>query len=175
MLQGERVLLRPTRPGDVEVLWEYWGDLDVSTRASNQPPKPYTLDETRAFFEEASKNDDRMRFTIEAAGEVVGDCGLHAIDRHNRACEVGIALGKPHWAKGYGQEALALLVDFAFVHNNMHRVALEVLADDDRAVGCYRKVGFVEEGRLRRRDWMNGAYHDVLIMAVLDEEWPAAP
>jgi RimJ/RimL family protein N-acetyltransferase len=81
-------------------------------------------------------------------------------------------LGKPHWAKGYGQQALSLLVDFAFRHNNMHRVGLEVLADDERAVGCYLKVGFVEEGRLRKRDWVNGAYHDVMVMGILDEEWP---
>jgi len=56
----------------------------------------------------------------------------------------------------------------------MHRVALEVLADDPRAVSCYRKVGFVEEGRLRQRDWRDGAYHDVLIMSILNEQWPKA-
>jgi len=53
----------------------------------------------------------------------------------------------------------------------MHRVALEVLADDPRAVACYRKVGFVEEGRLRQRDWRDGSYHDVLVMSILDDEW----
>ena len=171
MLEGERVRLRALRPEDTERLWEFWADLDVSARASNQPPKPFTLEETKSFFEELGKKDDLMRFAIEAEGELVGDCSLHDVDRHNRTTEVGIALGKPHWAKGYGQEALRLLVDYAFKHHNMHRVGLEVLADDERAVSCYRKVGFVEEGRLRQRDWTNGEYHDVLVMGILVEEW----
>ena len=171
MLEGERVTLRALRPEDTERLWEFWGDLEVSARATNNPPKAHTLEETRSFFAELAKKDDLLRFVIEVDGEVVGDCSLHGVDRHNATCEAGIALGKPYWSKGYGQEALRLLVDFAFKHQNMHRVGLEALADDDRAVGCYRKVGFVEEGRLRKRDWMNGEYHDVMVMGILVEEW----
>ena len=50
-----------------------------------------------------------------------------------------------------------------------------MLADDDRAVGAYRKVGFVEEGRLRAHAWYDGARHDELVMAVLREEWAPPP
>ena len=50
-------------------------------------------------------------------------------------------------------------------------ISLRVLADDDRAVGAYRKAGFVEEGRLRAHAWYDGARHDELVMAVLREEW----
>lgn len=171
MLQGDGVRLRAIIPEDVEVLWGYWSDIDVVSLASSDPPRPLTLAEAKTFFDEAAKKNDLMRFAIEADVQVVGDCVIHSIDKHNRRCEVGIILGKPHWAKGYGQRALRLLVDFAFQHNNMHRVGLEVLADDERAVGCYRKVGFVEEGRLRQRDWVNGAYHDVMVMGILEEDW----
>lgn len=144
----------------------------MATRASNRAPRTYTVEATQAMFDRFAKQEDMVRFVIEVDDEVVGDCSLHDIDTHNRTCDVGISIGCPHWSKGYGQEALRLLVDFAFRHHNMHRVALEALADDPRAVGCYRKVGFVEEGRLRQRDWRDGEYHDVLIMGILDEEWP---
>jgi RimJ/RimL family protein N-acetyltransferase len=50
-------------------------------------------------------------------------------------------------------------------------VALQVLADDARAVGAYRKVGFVEEGRLRQQAWVRGRLEDDLLMAVLREDW----
>jgi RimJ/RimL family protein N-acetyltransferase len=53
----------------------------------------------------------------------------------------------------------------------MNRVALYVLADDPRAVGAYRKVGFVEEGRLRRASWVKGQYEDEFVMAIVREEW----
>ena len=171
MLNGPRVTLRAFRRSDTEILHAYWSDIGMSTRASNRVPRPYTLEAARSLFEEFEKDESMARFVIEVEGEVVGDCSLHDIDLHNRTCEVGIALGRPHWSKGYGQEALGVLVDYAFSHYNMHRVALEVLADDPRAVACYRKVGFVEEGRLRQRDWREGEYHDVLLMGILEEEW----
>lgn len=173
MLEGDGVRLRPTRLEDVEVLWEYWSDVEVASLTSNEPPMPFTLEETKAYFDDPDRREGVARFVVEVAGEVVGNCSLHSIDKHNRTCEVGISLGKPHWGKGYGQAAVRLLVEFAFAHHNMHRVGLEVLADDARAVGCYRKVGFVEEGRVRGRDWVNGAYHDVLLMGILEEEWRA--
>jgi RimJ/RimL family protein N-acetyltransferase len=53
----------------------------------------------------------------------------------------------------------------------MNRVALQVLAEDPRAVGAYRKAGFVEEGRERQLGWVRGRYEDVLVMAILREEW----
>src|SRR5687768_685833 len=171
MLEGERIRLRALAPEDTETIWRFWSDLDVSARASNQPTRPWSLEWTKTFFQELAEKEDLMRFAIEADGEVIGDCSLHDIDRFNRCCEVGISIGKPYWSQGYGQEALRLLVDFAFHHQNMHRVGLEALADDPRAVGCYRKVGFIEEGALRKRDWAFGEYHDVLVMSILDEEW----
>lgn len=171
MLEGERVRLRALRSTDTERLNEFWSDLELASLGSNRAPKPHSVDQTQALFEDLAKLDDMVRFAIEAEGELVGDCSLHDIDKHNRTCDVGIAIGKPYWSQGYGQEALRLLVDFAFHHQNMHRVGLEALADDPRAVGCYRKVGFVEEGTLRKRDWALGEYHDVVLMSILAEEW----
>jgi RimJ/RimL family protein N-acetyltransferase len=171
MLEGERVRLRALRNEDTERLNEFWSDLELASLGSNRAPKPHSVDQTRELFEDLAKLDDMVRFAIEAEGELVGDCSLHDIDKHNRTCDVGIAIGKPYWSQGYGQEALRLLVDYAFKNHNMHRVGLEVLADEPRAVNCYRKVGFVEEGRLRQRDWAAGEYHDVLVMSILDEEW----
>lgn len=171
MLEGERVRLRAVTNADTERLNEFWSDLELASLGSNRAPRPYSVDQTQALFDDLAKQDDMVRFAIEAEGELVGDCSLHDIDKHNRTCDVGIAIGKPYWSKGYGQESLRLLVDYAFKNHNMHRVGLEVLADEPRAVTCYRKVGFVEEGRLRQRDWANGEYHDVLVMSILDEEW----
>ena len=171
MLDGERVRLREPRRADTAIVNAYWNDLEMASIATNRAPQPHSVEEAQSFFDDLAKRDDYVRFVIEVDGEVIGDCSLHDIDKHNRTCEVGIAIGKPFWAKGYGQDALKTLVDYAFKHHNMHRVGLEALADDERAVGCYRKVGFVEEGTLRKRDWVNGEYRDVLLMGILDEEW----
>jgi len=80
---------------------------------------------------------------------------------------VGIELLQEHWGKGYGSDAVATLVGYALTYRNLHKVCLEVLADDARAVGAYRRAGFVEEGRFREQAWFEGRYVDVLRMAVL--------
>jgi RimJ/RimL family protein N-acetyltransferase len=78
--------------------------------------------------------------------------------------------------KGHGQDAVRTLVAYGFEHLNLAKISLQVLADDERAVGAYRKVGFVEEGRLRAHAWYEGARHDELVMSVLREEWtPPVP
>jgi RimJ/RimL family protein N-acetyltransferase len=63
------------------------------------------------------------------------------------------------------------LLDYGFRHLNLAKISLRVLADDERAVGAYRKAGFVEEGRLRAHAWYDGARHDELVMSVLRTEW----
>ncbi len=171
MLEGERVRLREPHRDDTATINAFWNDLEMSSIATNTVPTPDSVEKTQKILADLDARDDHVRFVIEADGAIVGDCSLHDIDKHNRTCEVGIAIGKPFWNQGYGQDALRTLVDYAFKHHNMHRVGLEALADDERAVTCYRNVGFVEEGRLRKRDWVNGEYHDVMVMGILDEEW----
>ena len=104
-------------------------------------------------------------------GELIGEAGLHRIDHFSRTCELGIGIGRAYWGNGFGQDAVRTLLDYAFEHLNMNRVGLYVLAEDPRAVGAYRKAGFVEEGRIRQHAWVRGRYEDELVMSVLREEW----
>jgi RimJ/RimL family protein N-acetyltransferase len=65
-------------------------------------------------------------------------------------------------------------VDYGFSQLNLAKISLQVLADDERAVGAYLKAGFVEEGRLRDHTWYDGARHDELVMGVRREDWKPA-
>jgi RimJ/RimL family protein N-acetyltransferase len=172
MLKGDRVLLRPIERSDLPRLWELVQDLEVTVLSRAKPAAPVSLAEFEARYEPpATQQTDRVSFAIEVDGEVIGQTGLHAIDHFNRNCELGIEIGRDFWRKGFGQDAVRTLVDYAFEYLNMNRVALQVLAEDPRAVGAYRKVGFVEEGRQRQLGWLRGVYEDVLVMAILREEW----
>jgi diamine N-acetyltransferase len=174
MLDGQHVRLRAIERDDLPVLHELLDDdLEVMTRSSDEPPRPVTLAGLEQRFDEGLEepNGSAMRFGIELDGELIGECGLHVIDHYRRSCHLGIALGRAYWAKGLGQDALRTLIGFAFRDLGMHKVGLEVLADDERAVGAYRKVGFVEEGRLRDHSWFEGAFHDALVMGILRDEW----
>jgi RimJ/RimL family protein N-acetyltransferase len=176
MLRGERVVLRTVEREDVDRLWELLEDIEVAHRVSNSPPlfwsKARWEAEVEGWAEEP--DDTAARFVIEVDGEVIGQCQLQKLDYYRGLCDLGISLGRLYWGQGFGQDAVRILLRYAFRYLNMRKVCLEVLADDERAVGAYRKAGFVEEGRLRQQAWFEGAYADALVMAVLREEWKEA-
>ena len=173
MLQGELVVLRPVQAWDRERLYELVETIEVRALSSGLPPLPLSLEEIEArdkrWIEE--RNQDSAWFAIDVDAELIGICGFHSIDHYQQHAEIGIRIGMDFRSKGYGQDAVRTLLDYGFRHLNLAKVSLRVLADDERAVGAYRKAGFVEEGRLRAHAWYDGARHDELVMSVLREEW----
>jgi RimJ/RimL family protein N-acetyltransferase len=179
MLKSERVILRGVRREDLARLWEFNNDPEVELAGGGDPPLPQSLERLEAEFDENARKGgrDHTWFAIEADGKFIGQCVLFGFDEFRgvaHRCELGIAIGdKEYWGRGYGREAISLLVDYAFTHWNMQRVGLQVMATNDRAQRAYRAVGFVEEGRLRRHAWSNGKYVDSVCMSILREEWEA--
>lgn len=172
MLTGERVTLRPLRPADYERLWEWRVDITTWGDQSDEAPFPLTLEEYARASEEAARTPEKgISFAIDVGGELVGRASLFAFDELSRNAEVGLGFGPDHRGKGYGRDTLRVLLRFAFVHRNLHRVWLECAATNERAVRAYRAAGFVEEGRLREHAWIDGRYVDMVRMAVLRSEW----
>src|SRR3954468_7209469 len=174
MLTGDRVTLRGVERDDLPHLWEMYNDLEVEHRSSDAPPAPTSLARVQARFDARATEPDPnvVHFVIVVGGDVIGEVMLHSIDRYSNACHLGISLHRDRWGKGYGQDAVRTLVGYAFDKMNFRKVSLEVLAEDLRAVGAYRKVGFVEEGRFRSHTWHAGRYQDVLRMAIFRDGAP---
>ncbi len=177
MLKGERVLLRGVRRDDLMRLWEFNNDPEVEIAGGGDPPIPQSLERLEGEFDENAKKGGRdgTWFAIEADGRLIGQCGLYGFDKFKgvaHRCDLGITIGdKEYWGKGYGREAIGLLVDYAFTHWNVQRVGLQVLATNERAIRAYQAVGFIHEGKLRRHMWSNGNYVDTVCMSILQEEW----
>jgi RimJ/RimL family protein N-acetyltransferase len=176
VLKGEVVVLRPVEREDMTRLAALWQDLETVTRRSSFPPLPKSAADLEALYDRdtADPPTDLAFFVVEARGEAIGMAGLHRIDHFNSRAELGLGLVPERVGQGYGQDAARVLVEYAFRHLNLRRVWLEVLADDGRAVGAYRKAGFVEEGRLRGHAWFAGEWRDCLVMAVLRDGAEAA-
>lgn len=174
MLVGERVTLRGTRREDLPRIWAFNNDLEVELAGGGDPPMPQSLQRLEADFDRqaAEGGRDGAWFAIEIDGECVGQCGLFDFNETARTAQLGIAIGdKAYWGRGYGREAVTLLVEYAFRYRNFRRVWLWVHADNERAIRAYRACGFVEEGRLREHMYSNGRYVDVVHMGVLRSEW----
>ncbi|OGO21610.1 MAG: hypothetical protein A2Y54_10200 [Chloroflexi bacterium RBG_16_51_16] len=87
---------------------------------------------------------------------------------------IGIAIGdRDRWGKGFGTDAIRLLVQYAFLELNLRRVTLGVNAYNARAIRSYEKVGFVREGVFRGDVKRENQRFDSLMMGLLHEEWLA--
>ncbi|MDG4884988.1 GNAT family protein [Mesorhizobium sp. WSM4884] len=102
------------------------------------------------------------------AGHFIGHVRLHSLDRHDKRASLAIGIDDPAYlGKGYGAEAVKLVLTYAFTHD-WHRVSARVLATNAGAIACYRKCGMIEEGREREAAFVNGTWQDDIIMGVLD-------
>lgn len=174
MLTGERVTLRELRREDLPRLWEFNNDLDVELAGGGDPPMPRSFERLQADFDRgaAKGGRDGAWFAIEIDGSFVGQYGLMNFNETSQTAELGIAIGdRNYWGRGYGREAVRLLVDYAFRYRNFRRVWLWVHADNERAIRAYRACGFVEEGRLREHMYSNRRYVDAVYMGLLRSEW----
>jgi RimJ/RimL family protein N-acetyltransferase len=111
-----------------------------------------------------------------ASEELIGRCLLFDIDYVNRKAMLGILIGeKRYWDKGYGQEAFRLLLDYAFRLLKLNSIMLGVFAFNERALACYRRVGFKEIGRRRQARIIGDSKVDAVLMDILAEEFRQAP
>ena len=103
-----------------------------------------------------------------------GNIGFMHLDWTARCAEFGIFIGDTSlWDKGYGTEAVNLLLVHGFQTLNLNRIYLRVFSTNLRALRSYEKTGFVLEGTLRQAVYRHGQFIDVHIMSVLRPEWAA--
>ena len=175
MLKGDRVLLGPVKREYIDSYLKWLNDPEITQYLSIFLPLTRMMEED--WIENLKNRNDTIVFAILIPDEndtekLIGNCGLHAIDWKNRVGEVGIMIGeKEYQSKGYGTEAVELLLDYGFKTVNLNRIQLRVYEFNSRAINSYNKIGFVEEGRMRQAIFINGVYHDIIFMSILQEEW----
>ena len=139
-----------------------------------QRPEPWTHERMVNWYERAATDHDRMWFTIyETAGwRALGFCILRDIDQQHRTAEFGITIGdRGDRGKGYGSEAVKLLLDLAFTGLGLHNVQLQVFEFNHGGVRAYQRAGFKEIGRRRGAHFMGGRFWDVVYMDCIAEEF----
>ncbi len=170
--EGRLIRLRAREPEDEPQLYEWFNDPEVTEHLSIRYPVSHKSE--REFIERASDVAyGNINFAIEtlAEGKMIGGCGLEKSSPENRNAELGIAIGdKAYWDGGYGTDTMRTLVRFGFEMMNLHRVQLDVYANNSRAMHVYEKVGFKVEVRKRKAIYKFGEYQDVLVMGILEGE-----
>ena len=103
---------------------------------------------------------------------LIGNISLMSINQTDGTATIGIFIGeKEQRNKGYGSEAIKLLLDFGFNVLRLHNIKLDVFDFNENAIACYKKVGFKEYSRRHESYFLNGKYHDEISLEILDRDF----
>ena len=169
-LVGENIYLSPMNPEDAEIYTKWLNDLNT-TDGLGGSSRMISLQGEKDWL---SQNAEQYQFAIVSldSDQLLGNCGIQSIDHIHRTAEVGIFIGEEeHRNKGYGSEVLNLLIDYSFLYLNLNNLMLRVFSFNERAIACYKKVGFKEIGRRRQSYYLKGSYYDEVYMDIIKDEW----
>ena len=117
-------------------------------------------------------NTVRCAIVTESDDNIIGRVTIASINNINRTATLGIFIGdKDYRDKGYGTEAIKLILEYGFKYMNLNNIKLDLMAFNTRALKCYEKCGFKEYGRRRNCKFVNGKYYDAISMDILAEEF----
>ncbi len=167
-LNGERLRLREFRPADLVQTSKWVADPAVARWIL--PAWPLLPSSWEAWLHRIYTSPDSQHFAIVLRdGRHIGNVSLHTIRWEEGVAEVGIVLGeKDCWGRGYGPEALQLLIRYAFAELGLKRLLLHVHRENARAIRAYHKVGFQEV----RRPWPWRALGPGIVAMVLEAKTP---
>lgn len=170
MLEGKLVRLRAPQRTDIPLFVKWFNDPETTRFLLRAPPMG--MEEEEAWYESLVNKDTKV-FCIETLdGRLVGNLGIIHIDWANRNADIGIVIGeKECWSKGYGTEAIALLLGYMFDELNLDRIWLYCDMENLRAQRCYEKSGFRREGIFRHHRLQGGKFRDDAVMSILRQEW----
>ena len=173
-LVGDQVCLRPPEGDDLPLICKWANDPEI--RGLTGEVLPTSMKRAAEFLEKIHTEKERVWFSVvlKDKNRLIGEAGLLRMFYPWRTTDLTLIIGeKDCWGKGYGTEAILLLLDYAFGYLNFHRVSVGVVGFNERALQFYQKVGFKKEGVQRDGYYYNHEYHDFVMMSILKEEFRA--
>jgi len=172
-LIGTKCYLSPCSQEEAGKWTEWDNDLEIAIPLGDEAYTPYTLEKMRDILDEVSKDQSHIFSIVNLETDTaIGRCLLFNIDHLNRQATLGIVIGeKEYWGKGYGQDAIKLLLDYGFNLLNLNSIMLGTFSFNERAQACFRKAGFKEIGRRRQARIIGEKKFDLVLMDMLANEF----
>jgi RimJ/RimL family protein N-acetyltransferase len=178
LYKGELVRLTAEEPDVITELLVNWRrDSEYARLLDNDPVRMFSKKKTKEWFEKDLEENEKSNFfmirTLED-DKLIGFIGLFDIQWNHRNAYVGVGIGeREYWGRGYGTDAMRIILSYAFTALNLLRVSLGVFEYNTRGVRSYEKAGFKIEGRAREYLHREGKRWDLINMGILREEWQA--
>jgi RimJ/RimL family protein N-acetyltransferase len=162
LLEGKNINLRIAEKDDVLLIMRWWSDTqymgeyqDVMNKT--QPELEKIMLENTIFFIIEKKDGVKIGHIT---GWMIG-----------RTMEIGFALIPSERGKGYGTEAIQLMVDHLFLTKDIVRIQVTTDVKNVASQRALEKAGFVREGTMRKYFYAKGNYRDHFLYSILREEW----
>ena len=124
-----------------------------------------------AWQREVPRRRFQLAVTLKTCGTLIGNCGIRRKPDNGWEADIGYELAPEFWGQGYATEAAQALVSFGFRDLGLERLSSWCIADNAASIGVLERLGFAQEGRLRRNEYFKGRWWDTLLFALLKGEW----
>lgn len=172
ILQGKNLRLRPAYVDDVEARLSLGNPAEIIEMFGVNPSDVRLMTRENAAGWVQKLIDNPHAWVIEIDDRLAGEIRLDNLDLRDRRASMAIGIYDPKLiGKGLGSEAILLVLQYAFADLRLHRISVRVLAHNRRAMRAYQKCGFVVEGREREAAFVNGAWHDDVMLGLLEHEF----
>lgn len=170
-IEGEKVYLSPMNLEDIEKYVKWMNDFST-TDGLGSSSKVTTFESERAWLiNNMDKKEQQFAIVLKETDKLIGNCGFVDINHLHQKGEVGLFIGEEeNRSKGYGTEALSLLVEYGFNYLNLKNIMLKVFSFNKRAIKSYEKIGFKVFGKRTEVYYLNGKWYDEYFMEILRKE-----
>jgi [ribosomal protein S5]-alanine N-acetyltransferase len=174
VITGPRLTLREFRIDDLDASMAVVGDAEVTrtlsfdARDRADQAERLAADIARA---QATERPDYYLAIANSADTLIGFVRIGF--GRDRSGELGYAIRREDWGKGYATEAARLMLDFGFDMLHLHRIQAACGPDNRPSQRLLARLGFTPEGRIRDHVFTNGAWRDSLLYSIIDHEWRA--
>jgi ribosomal-protein-alanine N-acetyltransferase len=164
-------LLRDFRSEDAPALARYADNYKIWANLRDAFPRPYRLEDARAFIARVTAEQPATVFAIADGNEAIGSIGLMpGRDVHRLSAELGYWLAEPFWGRGIMTRAVRAMVDYAFTELKLQRVHAEPFTGNPASSRVLVKAGFRLEGVMRAGAVKEGKILDQALFAVVNEQ-----
>ncbi len=180
LLRGELVYLTVEDPQVLSEAFSRWSlDVEYWRLLTSDAALPRSSKSIKEWLEKDLEKDNPKLFNFAIRRiedqHLIGQMDLDIVSWTHGESFIGIGLGeRESWGKGYGTDAMRIILKYAFSELNLQRVSLNVFEYNPRARRSYEKAGFMEEGRCREFLQRDGKRYDLIFMGILRSEWEKA-
>ena len=172
-MESKSLILKETIFADCELFAKWEAKPDVNEFFTMNDDRDYEKIVTNFINYSQDSTKEMYTIILKPYDKPIGRILLSRIDREEDSIDLSriYIADEENRGKGYGEEAIRMILEYAFINLHMERVTIDHFSANERAAFLYHKIGFQDEGKMRHAGKKNGKYVDLCLMSMLRAEY----